>query len=115
MARMLRQGDVLLIEVEPIRAQQLREQAAGKIEHVRETVLAEGEITGHAHRLRGQLDRFGVGDRMFVTVEEDEQGPGWLSHEEHGDFPVRVATYEVRLQREYAEEQDRALWMRVRD
>lgn len=114
MARMLRQGDVLLVEVDPERAAQLRARAA-KIERVQEIVLAEGETTGHAHRLSGRIDRFGVGDRMFVTVEEDDDGPGWLTHEEHRDFPVPAATYEVRLQREFTEVEDRASWTRVVD
>ncbi len=112
--KMLRQGDVLLVLLDAAAARKVREGA--KVAQVSETVLAEGEVTGHAHRLEGRLERFENAGRMFVTVEEDELGgPGWLRHEEHADFPVPVGTYEVRRQREYTEVEDRASWMRVAD
>ncbi len=66
---------------------------------IRRPVLAEGETTGHAHRvtnaLKGQV--FTVGTKMFLEVE----GMATIVHEEHGPITVPNGLYEVRIQREY--------------
>jgi hypothetical protein len=93
-----RQGDVLLIRVAkaPRLARHVKT-PAGRI------VLAEGETTGHAHRLEAELadlleDATG---RRFVTMEL----PGRLVHEEHAAIDVPPGVYEVVRQREYVPEQ----------
>lgn len=64
-------------------------------------VLAEGEATGHAHRLLEDSD---------VEVYEDAKGTLWLrvgeggaqvTHEEHGVRAIDPGVYEVGKQLEY--------------
>ena len=92
----IRQGDILLVPVA---------QAPPKDCEVRqEVVLAEGELTGHAHRVHAptvktwELD----GDR-YVLVDGAE--PGALSHEDHDPTPAAVVepgqTYRVVRQQEW--------------
>ena len=74
-------------------------------------VVAEGELTGHAHAFpakRVQLFRERQSQRSFLTVAE---GGARLSHEEHGSIQVPAGQYELRQQREYAPAAPR----RVRD
>lgn len=90
----IRQGDVLLVPVD-------REPPAG-IAPVAEVVLAEGEVTGHAHRLAGTVLEWTEGESRFVRVLER---PGTLRHEEHDPIAVPVVspeqTYRVVAQREW--------------
>jgi len=65
-------------------------------------VLAEGEATGHAHRLRpGEGGTIALvergGARYAIVVDEDAT----LDHEEHGAVAIAPGTYEVRIQRTY--------------
>lgn len=85
------QGDVLLIPT-------AIPQAAKKAET---NVLAEGEATGHAHRLHG--DGFTVFEdpktrRKHLRVVK---GGVMLRHEEHKAFEVPPGDYEVRGVQEY--------------
>lgn len=87
-----RQGDVFIIAVKSI-------PEGHRI--ARRPVLAEGEVTGHAHRLMraesGSL--FSVGGGTYLEVFE----PGaTVMHEEHGPIELPSGTYEVRIQREYS-------------
>ncbi|MCC6387945.1 MAG: hypothetical protein IT302_11250 [Dehalococcoidia bacterium] len=92
----IRQGDVLLIPVSntPTADAVISE----------EVVLALGEVTGHAHRLRGTavLEWHEQGER-FVRVLGEEMGT--LSHEDHDPVPAHVVateqTYRVIQQREW--------------
>ena len=100
----IRQGDVLLLPVEVM---------PPLIEARPEAILALGEVTGHAHRLTGNVLDWTVGDRRFVRVLEM---PGSISHEEHDPTPAAVVpagqTFEVIAQREW----DLAgQWQQVRD
>lgn len=78
----IRQGDILLVPVEGITPPA---SAMAKPE----VILAEGEITGHAHRLSGAavLDWM-VGDNRYVQVTGVE--PGTLRHEDHDPSPAPV-------------------------
>jgi hypothetical protein len=66
-------------------------------------ILAEGEMTGHAHRLRGAVVEWNVGEQRYVRVVGDERGT--LQHEDHDPMPVAVVTpgqtYRVVPQREW--------------
>jgi hypothetical protein len=65
-------------------------------------VVAEGELTGHAHAFpakRVKLFRERQSHRSFLTVVE---GGAPLRHEEHGSILVPEGFYELRRQREYA-------------
>ncbi|RYD72011.1 MAG: hypothetical protein EOP84_23900 [Verrucomicrobiaceae bacterium] len=63
-------------------------------------VLAQGEATGHAHRLAkteaGEV--FTVDGQMFIDVIEES---ATIVHEEHGPITLPRGCYEVRIQREY--------------
>ena len=69
-----------------------------------DVVLAYGEVTGHAHRIR---------DRHVTTFERTghrymrvEGSPASLTHEEHGLITVAPGDYEIVIQREYRPEGD---------
>ena len=90
-----RQGDVFLQRVTavPDAAQDLGDRA-------KQTVLALGELTGHAHVLRvldGELVEYATTTERFVTLVTD----GLLTHEEHATIVVPAGSYLVVRQREY--------------
>ena len=85
-----RQGDVFIIST--------GELPAGAAP--RKPVLAEGEVTGHAHRLADTRNSgvFGLNGQLFLSVTGDE---ATVVHEEHGPVTVPRGCYEIRIQREY--------------
>lgn len=90
---MWRHGDVFIEMVEklPVGLKPLRLQ-----------VLAEGEITGHAHRIKepGTAKFFEgaqEGERFFI-IEAPEVT---LVHEEHGPIKLKQGNYRSWIQREY--------------
>lgn len=92
-----RQGDVLLVPIDRV-----PETAAPVRPHRRGLVLAEGEVTGHAHVIAGsgaELLGEESSDRAFLRVLE-EAGVA-LTHEEHATILVPPGIFEVRRQREY--------------
>ncbi len=96
-----RQGDVFLIA---------RAEALPKYRAAVPPVLAEGEVTGHAHRLAdpaaAQLYRSGL--QLYLEVSARSAR---IVHEEHGPIDLPRGIYEVRIQREYIPGADQ----RVRD
>lgn len=64
-------------------------------------VLAEGERTGHAHRIiKGQIElyrNFAAGLLYLKVLSEF----ACLVHEEHEDINLPIGEYEIKLQREY--------------
>lgn len=96
--RLVRQGDILIIPTSEPRPDGLTSQprdAAGRL------VLAEGEITGHAHAIADpDAELFGgdLEDR-FLTVLAD--GGVTLRHEEHAPIHLPLGDYVVRRQREW--------------
>ena len=101
MARMYRQGDVLLVKVAEVPAHAVR--VAQRPDH--RVILAEGEATGHHHAV--------TCDRATLLVEEaeaiaakrwlqiDGNEPVALTHQEHATILLEPGVYEVRRQREY--------------
>lgn len=78
MNKMIRQGDVLLVPVNGVVIPE-------SVKTSNMVILAEGEITGHAHKL--------IADKIlswddFVVVQGDE--PGSIQHEDHDPIPVPV-------------------------
>ena len=97
---MFRQGDVLLVAVQPERlpthARPLPRDARGRL------VLALGEVTGHAHavaapdaELLGDPETL---DERFLRIVTEAR----LTHEEHAAIALPPGLYRVVRQREYA-------------
>jgi hypothetical protein len=86
-----RQGDVFIVAVPKL--------PDGETQ-VMKPVLAEGEVTGHAHRLERAMDAkvISAGGKMYLDVQAEQ---ATVLHEEHGPVTVPHGVYEVRIQREY--------------
>ena len=91
--RTWRQGDVFLIETSA-----LPPELALK---PRPPVLAEGEVTGHAHRLKGGSTAQVLGNASGMLFLEVSGENATIEHEEHGPVTVPAGMYAVRIQREY--------------
>src|SRR5262245_29715987 len=96
---MYRQGDVLLIPIDPTSLPARRNPEA-RDERGR-LVLAYGEATGHAHV---------VADPTAVLLADDDEinrrflvlaAEALLTHEEHAPIPLPAGAYRVIRQREY--------------
>jgi hypothetical protein len=113
---LIRQGDVLLIPIDPELVdgeapanRRVRDRVDGRV------VLAEGEATGHAHAIvdqhaRLELQNFGEYRRTWInsghwtgsrTVLIIEGSPATPLHEDHDPLTVPPGGYLVRRQREY--------------
>lgn len=94
--RMLRQGDVLLVEIE-----EFPEDA----EKVKDRILAHGETTGHAHHFRGQAQVLRTPTKQFVEIIAPEplvhDNPMTGEKGDHNPIMVPAGKYEVKLQREF--------------
>ncbi len=88
-----RQGDVMLVRVDriPRNAKEIKR---------RELVLAEGEVTGHAHRIvdDGAVMLTVKDSATFVKLARKAQ----LVHEEHATIEIPAGPYRVVRQREYS-------------
>ncbi len=106
-----RQGDVLLLRVDDVPSQAEPELRGGRI------VLAEGEVTGHAHAIEEHDARAFTheGQRYLLTKSKAR-----LIHEEHAPIEVPPGAYRVIIQREYEPDPIRSVtpseqWRRVVD
>lgn len=88
----LRQGDVLLMQVDSIPPVARQERRSGRI------VLAEGEATGHAHAIHdGDARTFVHGEERYLLTRSRAQ----LVHEEHAAIDVPAGSWRIVQQREY--------------
>lgn len=67
----------------------------------RPPVLAEGEVTGHAHRLEAGARAQVLADMAGGLYLDVEGADATIMHEEHGPVTVPQGRYIVRIQREY--------------
>src|SRR5678809_697280 len=87
-----RQGDVFVI-------------ATGELPRlgrtVRRPILAEGEVTGHAHRIEDPTSAhvFSIGQNLYLEVVAPS---ATVVHEEHRPLSLPRGEYEIRIQREYS-------------
>jgi hypothetical protein len=89
----IRQGDVLLIRVsEP----NDRDLVTGPDGLPMRGLRVEGERTGHAHELAGEVFDLANGARVIALRE-----PTALTHQEHAHIVVPEGWWEVRVQREW--------------
>jgi len=119
MDKQYRHGDILLIKID-----KLPDSIKFKIR--RSKVILKGEVTGHAHRLKGNAKILEVAEKIvntgfrlpngleitagpFTVSPVDKQiigyalvgAPAELIHEEHNTITIPVGTYEIKRQREY--------------
>lgn len=92
-----RHGDVLVRRVSEIPAE------AKKRPHL---TLAEGEITGHSHRVAeaASASLFELRGERFLLVHGEQ---ATLIHEEHGPITLSRGCYRVWQQREYSPQEIR--------
>jgi hypothetical protein len=83
----IRHGDVILEKVDSIKGTQKK---------VNESILAEGEVTGHFHRLKGNLLVSEFEGSTYIQLDQ----PAILSHEEHDTLEIPEGMYRVVMQRE---------------
>ena len=87
----IRQGDVLLIPLEST-----VQNFGQKLSHL---TLAEGEVTGHRHRISdGQAELFERDGTLYLKVLSNK---ATLTHEEHRAVSLPKGDWLVRIQREY--------------
>lgn len=85
-----RQGDVLIQPSKiPVEAKETKE-----------SVLAYGEVTGHAHRIKGDAIIFKLNPTSAVAWIKSITGFE-VEHEEHETIKFPPGEYEFRQQREY--------------
>ncbi len=97
MGKIYRQGDVLIVQTD-----ELPEDLAPIPMDKGDNILAYGEVTGHAHRLKGstsqfQQDRSGA---RYLTVPKEAP----LTHEEHTTIVLPKGNYRIIQQVEYQKE-----------
>lgn len=84
----IRQGDVILLPTQQMQGK--------KLSHL---VLAEGEVTGHKHRISdGNAELYEHDRTFYLRVLSDT---ATLSHEEHKTIQIPQGSWMVRIQREY--------------
>lgn len=79
----VRQGDVLLVEA---RYRGGMPTAAAKLEIDGDTILARGEVTGHAHRISAKLPVEYFDHQAERYLQAVSEAP--ITHEEHGTIPI---------------------------
>lgn len=101
---LIRHGDLLLVPIEMMDG--LDKIPEGK--ELATNILAEGEVTGHHHRLTGKVQVFAVSVSQHpeitkaVKVLEDQK----LVHEEHNTVAVPKGDYVLVQERELTLEQE---------
>jgi hypothetical protein len=91
-AMLYRQGDIFIESVAAIPAQAVKQ---------RDLVLAEGEATGHRHRVDGDsgaADLYEHAGQLFLSVLTDD---ATVVHDEHDTIVLPRGKYRVWRQREY--------------
>jgi hypothetical protein len=60
-------------------------------------VLAYGEVTGHAHVIKDDIEMYEVHGTLFIKTDS----PCKIQHEEHGSITVDPGIYEIGIIKEY--------------
>lgn len=81
-------GDCLLIPVEKVEGKEIKG-----------NILLEGEVTGHAHRIKENTAKLYMDKRNVMFVEVT--APSALTHEEHGRIELPEGLYRVDRVKEY--------------
>jgi len=98
MPELYRHGDILLKRVSKMPDN-------GKLIKRAEPIVEYGEVTGHSHRLIGEVEVYAEQESgqtaNYVVVPETAVKPAKLVHEEHDTIELAPGVYEVTRQREY--------------
>ena len=95
------QGDVLLVPIDALPVTAERE----TIHPSNLTVLAYGEVTGHAHRVHGETRHFRDTKQEHISYLQVIGKDVSLKHEEHGPHALTTGgLYQVVKQREFPRE-----------
>ncbi len=87
----LRQGDVILVPTDQLNGT--------KLSHL---TLAEGEVTGHRHRIsEGEAELYERDGTLYLKVLSHT---ALLTHEEHKPISIPQGNWLIRIQREYEPE-----------
>ncbi|MFE1743763.1 hypothetical protein [Coleofasciculus sp. H7-2] len=90
----IRQGDVILLPLGQIEATK-----GGETPLLPHLTLAEGEVTGHKHRISdGQAELYEKDGTLYLRVFSET---ATLTHEEHKAISIPQGSWMVRIQREY--------------
>lgn len=92
MAKLYRQGDVLL---ERVKKQQ------AEFKPVASYVLRHGTATGHSHVASCPAGTLGITEIDGETYLRIADGDGVVSHEEHATIDLPPADYKVTIQEQY--------------
>ena len=86
----IRQGDVLIIPSNIVTKD------TNKLPHL---TLAEGEVTGHRHRIsNGEAELFQGNGVLYLKVLSPT---AILTHEEHAEVTIPQGNWKIQIQREY--------------
>ena len=91
--RQLQQGDVLIVESKvPMGAKSVPARG-GRL------ILAEGELTGHAHAIEDcpEVELFEHDGVLYLSAKEEAT----VTHEEHGPVKIPAGEYEIGIVQEY--------------
>ncbi|HYF50510.1 MAG TPA: hypothetical protein VEJ63_13955 [Planctomycetota bacterium] len=88
---LIRQGDVVIESVATIQ---------GTHSPLPHATLAQGEITGHSHRIENPADveLYNINGTLFLRVKSESAS---LIHQEHATLQIPKGDYKVWRQREY--------------
>ena len=92
----IRQGDVILLPVQQAFSVAAQQELGQELPHL---ILAEGEVTGHIHRVsEGEAQLYEKDGTLYLRVISST---ALLTHEEHKTISIPQGTWMVRIQREY--------------
>lgn len=92
----IRQGDVILLPVQQAFSAAALQELGQELPHL---ILAEGEVTGHKHRVsEGEAQLYEKDGTLSLRVISST---ALLTHEEHKTISIPQGTWMVRIQREY--------------
>ena len=96
------QGDVNITEIAKIPTEAKKK---------KDSVLAEGEATGHSHRVEGEAELLELGERLFLRVLG---GDVRVVHEEHAPQIIPPGNYEITPTNEIMEQLNRSTLSHIR-
>ena len=89
---MYRHGDVALTRVDAVPS------GAVQVFAGKNYTVAEGEVTGHTHRvLAPAVVVWEFGGERFMVIDDEST----ITHEEHGTKTITPGIYKIEIQKEY--------------